>query len=273
MKPASAPGSGLIPRRAFLTGLTASAGAVSTSRLFAADAPADGPWRAAVIGHTGQGDYGHSLDAIFNGREDVQVVAVVDPQAAGRAKAAERSKAQRQYADYRMMLDQEKPQLVCLAPRWSLERRAMALAALKAGAHLITEKPFTPTLAEADEILAAADKSGRKIAVAHQMRNAPSIVQLKKALADGLIGDLLQLRAWGKQDDRAGGEDMIVLGSHLFDLMRGLAGDPVWCSARVTQNGREITKADARTVKEQIGPVAGNEIEAHFAFARTRFQK
>ena len=124
------------------------------------------------------------------------------------------------------------------------------------------------TLAEADEVLATADRAGLKITVAHQMRLAPGIVQLKKAIDEGLIGELLQIRAWGKQDARAGGEDMLVLGTHLFDLMRLFAGDARWCTARVTQNGRDITRADARAATEEIGPVAGDEIEAQFGFAR-----
>ena len=237
--------------------------------LFAQPAPASKPKRAAaIIGHTGRGDYGHSLDVALNGIEGVEVVAVADADDAGRAKAAQRIHAPRQYADYRELLVKERPQLVCLAPRWSDQRPAMALAALRAGAHLFTEKPFTSTLADADEILATADRTGLKIAVAHQMRLAPSIVRLKQALEEGVLGELVELRAWGKQDSRAGGEDMLVLGSHLFDLLRYLAGDALWCSARVLHDGRDITRADARIVSEQIGPVAGNEIHAHFGFAR-----
>ena len=162
--------------------------------------PASGPRpkrRAVIIGHTGRGDYGHSLDVALNGIEGVEVVAVADGDDAGRAKAAQRIQAPRQYADYRQMLEKERPQLVCLAPRWSDQRPAMALAALRVGAHLFTEKPFTATLAEADEILATADRAGLKVAVAHQMRLAPSIVRLKQSLDEGLLGDLAQLRAWG----------------------------------------------------------------------------
>jgi predicted dehydrogenase len=224
-------------------------------------------WRAAIIGSTGRGDYGHSLDVIFNEHENIRLVALADPDAQGRAKAAERTKALRQYADYQDMLAQEKPELVCLAPRWSEQRRAMGLAALQTGAHLFTEKPFTSTLAEADDLLTAADRAGLKIAVAHQMRLAPSILHLQQEIGEGLIGDLLEIRAWGKQDDRAGGEDMLVLGSHLFDLLRLFAGDVLSCSAQVLYQGHDITRQDARRVKEQIGPVAGDEIQAHFAFA------
>jgi len=262
-----------ISRRHFTSGLLATA-LLAGRRVAIADevaapkAPPDGKWRLAIIGHTGEGDYGHGLDVAFKDLASVEVVGVADPDASGRGKALDRSGAKRQYADYRELLEKEKPQLVCLASRWTHERHAAAMAALRGGAHLFTEKPFTTTLAEADEILALAERTGAKIAVAHQMRLAPSVQALQKAIAEGLLGDLLEMNAWGKQDSRAGGEDMLVLGSHLFDLMRLFAGDAVWCTARVLQGGRDITRADARRVKEQIGPVAGDEVSAQFAFAR-----
>ena len=222
--------------------------------------------RAVIIGHTGHGDYGHELDAALTGVPGVQVVAVADPDSAGRARAAQRTGARRQYADYREMLRAERPQLVVVAPRWSEEHRNMALAAIDAGAHVLMEKPITVTLAEADELLTAARKANRKIAVAHQMRLAPAILHLKHRIDQGLLGELLQVDAYGKQDARAGGEDMLVLGVHLFDLMRLFAGDARWCTARIQQNGHDITKADAHSVKEGIGPVAGDNVFAQFGF-------
>jgi predicted dehydrogenase len=254
-----------LQQSALLAG-TASAGWLQLNGAKAAPA-ANETLRAAVIGHTGRGDYGHGLDVLFNGVPGVQVVAIADPVSVGREAAAKRCGALRQYADYREMLVKEKPQLVSIAPRWSDQHRAMAMTSLEVGAHLYMEKPITPTLAEADEILALADQHGLKIAVAHQMRLAPNIVHLKRKLAEGLIGDVAQVRASGKQDDRAGGEDMLVLGTHLFDMLRYLVGDPSWCSARILHQGHEFTKADARAVKEQIGLVGGTDIEAEFAFA------
>jgi predicted dehydrogenase len=223
-------------------------------------------YTAAVIGHTGRGDYGHSVDQIFTNRDDVQLLAVADPVAEGRAKAMQRSKALREYEDYRQMLAKERPQLVAIAPRWTDQRREMCLAAIEAGAHLYTEKPFATDLLEADEILAAAAKNSRKIAVAHQVRLAPAILHLKKSIDDGLIGDLLQIDAWGKQDQRAGGEDMLVLGTHLFDLMRFFAGNPITCTAHVQEKGNVITAQSGRAATEKIGLIAGDEIEAQFAF-------
>ncbi len=229
-KPATPPALFLRPltRRQFLAqaGCLAAAATLPCS---AVESPSRGgqKLRAAIIGHTGHGDYGHGLDLIFNGRENITVVALADPDAAGRAKAAARAGALRSYAHYREMLEQEKPHLVAVAPRWTDEHHDMALAALNAGAHVYCEKPITQTLEQADDLLATANRAGLRIAVAHQMRLAPNILFLKQRLADGLIGELLEIRACGKQDKRAGGEDLIVLGVHMFDLMRFFAGDPL----------------------------------------------
>ncbi len=254
-----------LSRRKFLVSSLALA-ALSPCSLPGAAVGSNEKFRAGIIGHTGHGNYGHDHDIIFNGRSNVEVVAVADPDSAGRAKATQRTHALRSYSDYRAMLEKEKPDLVCIAPRCTDEHHAMAMGALSVGSHLYIEKPITETLAQADRVLAEAARLNRRVAVPHQMRLAPNVLALKKALDRGLIGELLEVRAHGKQDRRAGGEDLIVLGVHLFDLMRFFAGDPSWCSARVLQSGHEITRADAHPATESVGPVAGDDISAEFAF-------
>lgn len=256
-------------RRHFLAhSLRAAALATASARAAEALMAAGRTFRAAIIGHTGHGNYGHEHDLIFNARKNVTVVAVADPDAAGRAQAAARSHALRQYGDYREMLAKEKPDLVCIAPRCTDEHHAMALAALRIGAHIYVEKPITQTLAEADELLELAARTRLKIVVAHQMRLAPNVLALRRAIDDGLLGDLLEIRSHGKQDHRAGGEDLLVLGVHLFDLMRFFAGAPLWCGALISQAGHEVTLDDVHPATEDIGPVAGDEIVAEFAFAK-----
>jgi predicted dehydrogenase len=205
------------------------------------------------------------MDLVFAERPNIEVVGLADADEAGRAKAQMRVRARRTYADYHEMLEKERPQLVSVAPRWTNQHHAMVKAALSIGAHVYCEKPFTRTLAEADELLAVAARTGRRIAVAHQGRLSPATLALKRMLDDGTLGELLEIRVHGKQDKRAGGEDMVVLGTHQFDLVRFLAGEPLWCSARVLQESRDITLADAHPATEDIGPIAGNEIEALFA--------
>jgi predicted dehydrogenase len=91
---------------------------------------------------------------------------------------------------------------------------------------------------------------------------------LREKIATGLIGELVQMRAFGKQDGRAGGEDMLVLGTHLFDLMRLFAGDARRCSASIWSNGQSSKVTDRKMATEGIGYVLGDEIEARFEFDR-----
>lgn len=224
--------------------------------------------KAAVIGHTGAGDYGHGLDLVFKNLPNVRVVAVADKNDLGREKAKERIGAERAYADYREMIAKEKPNLVSVAPRWTEEHFEMVKAALDSDAHVFCEKPFTKTLRESDDLLALAAKKNLRIAVAHQMRMAPGVAALREKISKGLIGDVVQMRAFGKQDVRAGGEDMLVLGTHLFDLMRLFAGDARRCSATIWSKGELAKHADRRKATEGIGFVLGDEIEAQFEFDR-----
>lgn len=235
---------------------------------FAADSDAAGKsYRAAVIGRTGGGDYGHGYDQIFKGLEQVTVEALADADPAGRQKAAARAGARRQYADYREMLAKEKPDLVCIAPRQPDCHKAMCLAAIEVCRGIFIEKPFTETPAEADEILAAAARRGVKIQVAHNRRYSAEFVRAGALLRQGLIGVVRQVEIHGKQDTRAGGEDLLVLGIHDFDLMRFYFGDPLWCQASVTKAGRDITRADVARGREPM-LVAGDTIHALFALPK-----
>ncbi len=225
-------------------------------------------YRACVIGNTGRGNYGHGLDVCFQGFPNITVVGLADPNEKGREAAAKRAKPERVYADWREMLAKEKPNLVSIGPRWVEQRVEMFTACAEIGAHVYAEKPMALSLADADAILAACDKAGVKTAFAHQNRPLPSTLQAKKAVDGGLIGDLLEMRARGKEDQRAGGEDMAVLGTHCMYLMRLFGGDAQWVAARVQQDGKDVTKADARAATEPLGLVAGNSIHATFAFAK-----
>ena len=82
----------------------------------------------------------------------------------------------------------------------------------------------------------------------------------------GEIGVIQEARVRGKEDRRAGGEDMMVLGSHLCDMLRYFLGNPMWVTAHVTQNGAEIGGADVRQATEPIGPIAGNQVSAMYAY-------
>lgn len=224
-------------------------------------------YRAAVIGHSGRGNYGHGLDVVWKAFDWVEVVAVADADEAGRAKARERTGAARAYADYREMLEREKPDLVSIGPRWLDQRVAMVEAAAKAGAHIYLEKPFAQDLEDADRMVAAVRRAGVKLQLAHQMRGSPYVRRVQEMVRAGAIGAIQEVRGRGKEDRRAGGEDLVVLGSHIVDVMRIFLGNPQWVMAHVTQDGAELSPHHIRQPSEPVGPVAGREIAAMFAFS------
>lgn len=226
-------------------------------------------YRVAVIGRTGKGNYGHGLDVVWKDLDNVEVVAVADENEPGRADCAKRLGVAQTFADYREMLERAKPQIVSVAPRWLDCHRDMVVACAQAGAHIFMEKPIGRTLEEADEMIAACERAKIKCAIAHQTRYSPRLARVKELIAHGQLGEIIELRGRGKEDQRGGGEDLMVLGTHIMDLMRLIAGDALWCSARVFDKGRPVTKSAVREGAEGIGPLAGDAIDATFGFARS----
>jgi predicted dehydrogenase len=224
-------------------------------------------YRVGVIGHTGRGDYGHGLDIVWQAIPNCRILAVADADADGRAAAAERLHVDQAFAVYREMLDRVSLDIVSIGPRWIDQHRDMAIACAERGIHIYMEKPFCRTLAEADEIVAACERHQVKLAVAFQTRYSPKLPVVRQLLEEGAIGRILELRGRGKEDQRGGGEDLWVLGSHVMNLMHHFAGEPKWCFAKVNQDQRDLRPNDVMEGNEGLGPLAGDDVEAMFGFA------
>lgn len=224
--------------------------------------------KVAVIGSTGRGNFGHGLDAVWKTLPECRVVAVADDNPAGLQPAIARTGAAKGYADYREMLDKERPQIVAICSRWPDQHRDMALACAEHGCHMYMEKPFCRDLTEADEIVRACEMRHLKLAVAHIARYSPQLAVVQKLIADGEIGDLVEVRTRGKEDRRGGGEDLWVLGSHVLDTLRAIAGDPLQCQAMLVQDDEPVTAKHVRPGNEALGPLAGDRVEATFRFPK-----
>ncbi|HVU87359.1 MAG TPA: Gfo/Idh/MocA family oxidoreductase [Pirellulales bacterium] len=221
-------------------------------------------FRVAVIGRTGRGDYGHAIDTVWAEVPATKVVAVADDDRMGLAAAAKRLGVDRTYADYRQMLDEVKPDIVAIAPRWVDQHRDMTVAAAERGIHIFMEKPFCRSPAESDEIIAACERTHTRLAIAHQTRYSPKIDVVRDMIAAGRIGKILELRGRGKEDQRGGGEDLFVLGSHIMNLICTFGGAPQWCFGTVAVDGRPAQPADVKEGPEGLGPLAGNSVSATY---------
>jgi len=247
-------------RRQFLA-TTASATLAFATHSFAQEKR----WKVGVIGHTGRGDYGHGLHTMWLGVPETEMVGVADADAKGLEAARKKLNGVRGFADYRQMLAELKPEIVAVCPRHLDQHMEMILAAVNAGARgIYVEKPFCRTPAEADAIVSACEKRRVKLAVAHRNRWHPALAAAKKAIDEGAIGQVIEMRGRGKEDTRGGALDLWVLGSHIANLIHYFGGKPRSCSAVILKGNEPVTRADVQPGAEAVGPIAGDRIHARY---------
>jgi UDP-N-acetylglucosamine 3-dehydrogenase len=116
---------------------------------------------------------------------------------------------------------------VCAPTR---QHREIALRCLEAGLHVLVEKPIAATVEDAEDILRAAERSGRVLMVGHIERFNPAVRALRRLIAEGRLGTLLQLhfQRLGLRPRAAPDVPVVVdLGVHDLDLAACLCGAPL----------------------------------------------
>jgi predicted dehydrogenase len=146
------------------------------------------------------------------------------------------------YADAGTMLDHAGLDVAIVATHAPLHCAA-TLAAAARGIHVFCEKPLAPCLRDADEMVAACAAGGVKLAVNHIKRGSRGNEAARKLIADGAIGRPYLMRGEGK-GGRWAGSELMEMGTHVFDWLRILAGDPEWIFARLTQHDRPAEIGD-----------------------------
>lgn len=129
----------------------------------------------------------------------------------------------------------------------------MAKAALEAGKHVIVEKPFVPTSAEAQQLVDLVKKSGKLLSVYQNRRYDADYNTVAKAIKDGSLGDVAEFEThfdrhrpdppadtW-KTADAPGHGALYDLGSHLIDQVYHLFGMPEKVTAFVGNQRRGVT--------------------------------
>ena len=179
----------------------------------------------AVIG---AGSMGRIHLRVLRELPDVDLVAVADTDAE-LAQNAARLHGIRHYADYRRMLERERPAAVTVAVPTGAHHD-VGLGAIAAGCHVMVEKPIAPTLKEADELVAAAARSGHVLMVGHVERYNPAVVELKRRLRDGQLGRIFHIhcRRLGPFPERIRDVGVVLdLATHDLDIMRYLVESDV----------------------------------------------
>jgi predicted dehydrogenase len=223
------------------------------------------PFRVGVIG-TGFGATVHV--PAFKAAPDFELVAVMSR----RREKAEGVAAEHGIGwfgnDVRAMLREVELDAVSIAMPGPLHHE-LALAAAEAGKHVLCEKPFATSLAEAREMLDAVRRAGVGAAVNHEFRMIPARQEFRRMVGDGFLGSLFDVRAvldmgmllnasrtWTWWSDRAQYGGMLqAMSSHLLDFLLWTFGDITALSGRLdtfirsrrTEDGAEraVTSDDA----------------------------
>ena len=99
------------------------------------------------------------------------------------------------YTDPALLLEKEKPDVVIIATPPTTHRE-LCLLALEHHAHILCEKPFVENEAEADEVIAVAERRQRSIRVNNQYRFMPMYRQPQERIANGEFGRPFLIQCW-----------------------------------------------------------------------------
>jgi predicted dehydrogenase len=213
------------------------------------------------IGVVGVGIGRHHAKA-FQQHPHCKVVALADVDEKRLAGAAKELGIEKTYRSAEEMLANEKLD-ICSVATPNKFHKPLTLAALKAGCHVLCEKPMAMSAVEARQMLAAAKKARRRIMINFSFRFTPQSWALKKEVDAGALGDVYfaQTRwmrrrgmpgfgGWFGTKALSGGGPLIDLGVHRVDLALWLMGypQPEWVIGRTYDHiAREKAKAEKKT--------------------------
>jgi predicted dehydrogenase len=125
--------------------------------------------------------------------------------------------------------------LICTPPHVHAE---IGVAAMRAGKHVLCEKPMTRTVAEAEQLVAVARQTGMTLKCGFNHRHHPAVWEAKRLLDKGSIGRPIFARCvygicgrpgyeaeWRADPERAAGGQFIEQGTHAIDLFRWFLGE------------------------------------------------
>jgi predicted dehydrogenase len=156
----------------------------------AAPSPAAHAARTTGVAVVGCGYWGPNLVRVFSGLDGAEVRAVFDADV-GRAKQlTRRYPAVRCAERFRQILDDPEIHAVsiCTPVR---SHNELATAALRAGKHVMVEKPLTDSVETAERLVELADRMGRTLQVDHTFIYSGAVQKIRSIIDSGALGDLL----------------------------------------------------------------------------------
>lgn len=203
------------------------------------------PVRVALIG-TG-GIAGVHLDA-YSKLNEAEVVAVCDIVPEKAESASQKWGVQKWFTDYRKVIELPEVEAVDICTPHAFHA-PIAIAALKAGKHVLVEKPMASDLKDAEKMVKTAKEKGKVLFCGIISRWSPFIQQIKGFVDSGALGEIYfaemvstrrrGIPGWGStfiRKETAGGGVVLDLGVYLVDTLLYFLNfvKPITCSATVS---------------------------------------
>ncbi len=165
-----------------------------------------------------------------------EIYAICDLNEERAKKAAEEYGASKVFTDYNDLLALDEIDAVSICT-WNNTHAEISIAAVKAGKHVLVEKPLCKTVEEALEVQKAVRESGKILQVGFVRRYDPNAQMLREWLDQGEMGELYYAKAsairragnpggWFSNVELSGGGPLIDVGVHMIDLCWYLMGRP-----------------------------------------------
>lgn len=203
-----------------------------------------------------------------------KLVAAADEDEKALAKVVEIYECQG-YSAYQDMLANPEIDIINICTPSGIHAK-IAIDAMKAGKHVLVEKPMAMSLAEVDAMIATAKEFGVKLGVVHQNRFNNAVVKLRKALEQEKFGQLTHASAvirWNRNDEyytqapwrgtwENDGGCLMNQSIHNIDLLQWMMGPVESVFAYATTNLRKIEGEDVAVAVLKFGNGAMGIIEA-----------
>jgi predicted dehydrogenase len=153
---------------------------------------------------------------------------------------------------------------------------AQVIASAKAGKHVLCEKPLGRTVAEAEEMTQACQKTGVQLGAAFMMRFQSQHQAAAKMIQEGQLGQPVFARAqlscwyppipgaWRQDPALGGGGSLIDLGSHCIDLLEMFFGPVKEVSCFTRQNIHSYASEDSAVTMLQFANGALGSVDTFF---------
>ncbi len=224
--------------------------------------------KVAVVG-LGMGR-GHARAAAENSKAELAALCDVDEGKLERYRTE--LECPKVYTDYKAMLDAEELDIISVSlPNYL--HKPVTIDALRAGAHVICEKPMAMNTAEAEEMKQVAEETGKHLMINLSYRFTGAAKVLKRIVDAGTVGPVYFVRTgwnrargipkfggWFAQKKLSGGGPLIDLGVHRIDLALMLMGDP----KPVTISASTYDHIGTRLAKEQNKPFDVEDLATAF---------